>query len=114
MEKPLIALRVSDLVTDESTFTQKVTQRLQHADKLDAIILLDEADVILESRSFEDVKRNGIVSGEFIRKRFNGTFLIPCRSFSADARILRWYYHHDYQSNGDNGCRLPVPNPGPY
>ena len=63
MEKPLIALRISDLVTNESTFTDKMTKRLQDADKLAAIILLDEADVILESRSFEDVKRNGIVSG---------------------------------------------------
>lgn len=72
VEKPLIALRISDLVTSESTFTQSLTRRLQDADKLGAIILLDEADVILESRSFEDVKRNGIVSGEFIREGFIG------------------------------------------
>ena len=67
MERPLIALRITDLVTNESTFIKNVTERLTMADKLGAIILLDEADVILESRSFEDVKRNGIVSGEFIR-----------------------------------------------
>jgi hypothetical protein len=72
MEKPLIALRISDLVTNESTFTTSVTKRLQDAYKLGAIILLDEADVILESRSFEDVKRNGIVSGESIRDSFPG------------------------------------------
>jgi hypothetical protein len=72
MEKPLIALRISDLVSNESTFTTSVTKRLQDADKLGAIILLDEADVILESRSFEDVKRNGIVSGESIRDSFPG------------------------------------------
>lgn len=67
MERPLIALRITDLVTNENTFIKNVTERLTKADKLGAIILLDEADVILESRSFEDVKRNGIVSGEFIR-----------------------------------------------
>jgi hypothetical protein len=66
MEKPLIALHITDLVTRGRTFINDVTERLQNADKLGAIILLDEADVILESRSFEDVKRNGIVSGEFI------------------------------------------------
>jgi hypothetical protein len=66
MERPLIALRITDLVTNESTFIKNVTERLTKADKLGAIILLDEADVILESRSFEDVKRNGIVSGEFV------------------------------------------------
>ena len=67
VEKPLITLRITDLVANESTFTRNVTERLTNADRLGAIILLDEADVILESRSFEDVKRNGIVSGEFIR-----------------------------------------------
>jgi AAA+ superfamily predicted ATPase len=34
------------------------------AHRLGAILLLDEADVVLEERSFEDVKRNGLVSGE--------------------------------------------------
>lgn len=32
------------------------------AARWDAVLLLDEADVILEKRSFEDFKRNGIVS----------------------------------------------------
>jgi SpoVK/Ycf46/Vps4 family AAA+-type ATPase len=66
MEKPLIALRVTDLVTDgyERTFADTVSDLLKNADRLGAIILMDEADVILEARSFEDVKRNGIVSGE--------------------------------------------------
>jgi hypothetical protein len=114
MEKPLIPLRIGDLVTNESTFADDMTKRLQNAQKLGAIILLDEADVILESRSFEDVKRNGIVSGELIRTRFIGTSLIPCRSFSADAGILRRCHYHDYQSNRDNGYRLPVPNRGPH
>lgn len=91
-----------------------MTRRLQFAEKLGAIILLDEADVILESRSFEDVKRNGIVSGESTRKRFIGTSLIPCRSFFADARVLRRHHYHDYQSNRDHGYRLPVPNRGPH
>lgn len=43
-----------------------MASRLQNvfvsAARWDAVLLLDEADVILEKRSFEDFKRNGIVS----------------------------------------------------
>jgi hypothetical protein len=34
------------------------------ASRWDAVLLLDEADVVLEKRSYEDIRRNGIVSGE--------------------------------------------------
>jgi AAA+ superfamily predicted ATPase len=44
-----------------------VVDRLQEifttASRWDAVLLLDEADVLLEKRSYEDLKRNGIVSG---------------------------------------------------
>ena len=32
------------------------------ASRWDAVLLLDEADVVLEKRSYEDIRRNGIVS----------------------------------------------------
>jgi len=34
------------------------------ASRWDAVLLLDEADVLLEKRSYEDIRRNGIVSGK--------------------------------------------------
>jgi hypothetical protein len=37
---------------------------IDKADKLGAILLLDEADVILEARSYEDVRRNSFVSSQ--------------------------------------------------
>jgi SpoVK/Ycf46/Vps4 family AAA+-type ATPase len=59
--KPLYALNIGELTAED-----KVAARLQDvfvsAARWDAVLLLDEADVILEKRSLEDFKRNGIVS----------------------------------------------------
>ncbi|KAH7393971.1 P-loop containing nucleoside triphosphate hydrolase protein [Phaeosphaeria sp. MPI-PUGE-AT-0046c] len=59
--KPLYSLNIGELTAED-----KVASRLQNvfvsAARWDAVLLLDEADVILEKRSFEDFKRNGIVS----------------------------------------------------
>jgi SpoVK/Ycf46/Vps4 family AAA+-type ATPase len=52
----------------ELTAEDRVVSRLQkifeQAARWDAVLLLDEADVILEKRSYEDLRRNGIVSGK--------------------------------------------------
>lgn len=53
----------------------------------DAILLFDEADVVLETRSFEDVRRNGIVSGT-LSSMFNESRSRAC-SFLSPARILQ-------------------------
>ncbi|KAJ4301945.1 hypothetical protein N0V90_004041 [Kalmusia sp. IMI 367209] len=59
--KPLYSINIGELTAED-----KVAARLQNvfvsAARWDAVLLLDEADVILEKRSFEDFKRNGIVS----------------------------------------------------
>ncbi|PVH97971.1 P-loop containing nucleoside triphosphate hydrolase protein [Periconia macrospinosa] len=59
--KPLYSINIGELTAED-----KVATRLQNvfvsAARWDAVLLLDEADVILEKRSFEDFKRNGIVS----------------------------------------------------
>jgi hypothetical protein len=53
-----------DLLSDNQRFSRSVSELFGLAEKLGAILLLDEADVILEARSFEDFKRNGLVSSE--------------------------------------------------
>jgi len=59
--KPLYSINIGELTAED-----KVAARLQNvfvsAARWDVVLLLDEADVILEKRSFEDFKRNGIVS----------------------------------------------------
>jgi hypothetical protein len=51
----MISVRITDLVAvaDEQRFMKKISQLFDHANKLDAILLLDEADVILEAISFQ-------------------------------------------------------------
>ena len=62
-KKPLIPLSVGNLVAVEDSIEERLTEAFTTASRLGAILLLDEADVVLEARSFEDVRRNGIVSG---------------------------------------------------
>lgn len=66
MGKPLIALSIGDLIVDESQLERRLLEEFERAIDWDAILLLDEADVVLEARSFEDVRRNGIVSGKYL------------------------------------------------
>jgi hypothetical protein len=47
----------------DDSIEERLTEAFADASRLGAILLLDEADVVLEARSFEDVRRNGIVSG---------------------------------------------------
>jgi hypothetical protein len=61
--KLFISLSIGDLIVDEAQFEKRLLSEFQRAINWDAILLLDEADVVLEARSFEDVRRNGIVSG---------------------------------------------------
>jgi AAA+ superfamily predicted ATPase len=62
VERPLIPLSVGNLVADEDSIDFRLSEAFNNASRLKAILLLDEADVVLEARSFEDVRRNGIVS----------------------------------------------------
>jgi SpoVK/Ycf46/Vps4 family AAA+-type ATPase len=59
--KPLYPINIGELTSDD-----RLVSRLQmHFDRAaawDAVLLLDEADVLLEKRSYENLKRNGIVS----------------------------------------------------
>lgn len=63
VKRPIIPLSVGNLVAMEDSIEDRLTEAFANASRLGAILLLDEADVVLEARSFEDVRRNGIVSG---------------------------------------------------
>ena len=69
-KKPLISLRIGNLIWDESKLRERLVSEFSRAIDWDAILLLDEADVVLEERSFEDVRRNAIVSGTLAHSAF--------------------------------------------
>ena len=62
-QKPLYPINIGEL-TAESEIVQRLQTVFDRAARWDAVLLLDEADVLLEKRSYEDLRRNGIVSGK--------------------------------------------------
>jgi AAA+ superfamily predicted ATPase len=61
-KKPLYPINIGELTSDAS-IVSKLQWHFSTASRWDAVLLLDEADVLLEKRSYEDFRRNGIVSG---------------------------------------------------
>ncbi|OJZ81951.1 hypothetical protein ASPFODRAFT_84868 [Aspergillus luchuensis CBS 106.47] len=62
VKRPLVSLSIGDLVWEDKRLQQRLQVEFNRARDWNAILLLDEADVVLEARSFEDVRRNGIVT----------------------------------------------------
>jgi AAA+ superfamily predicted ATPase len=62
-QKPLYPLNVGEL-TAQKDVVEHLQKAFNRASSWDAVLLLDEADVLLEKRSYENLVRNGIVSGE--------------------------------------------------
>jgi ATPase family associated with various cellular activities (AAA) len=62
-QKPLITINIGEMSV-EPDVEKRLKTVFRQASVWDAVLLLDEADVVLEERSYEDMKRNAIVSGE--------------------------------------------------
>lgn len=60
--RPLISLTSGDLSTDSYNVERNLSYFLQLGERFGAMVLLDEADVYLESRRAKDIERNGLVS----------------------------------------------------
>ena len=91
VKRPLFPLRSGDLGIDASSLEKSLNEAFEMAAKWNAIILLDEADVFLETRRINELQRNSLVSGIFILKWIylpNWTELIVLRSFPTSSRIL--------------------------
>jgi len=55
---------IGDLIADSKHLEERLDLTFSRCRDWSAILLLDEADVVLEAMSTEDVRRNGIVSGQ--------------------------------------------------
>ncbi|KAI0377552.1 P-loop containing nucleoside triphosphate hydrolase protein [Hypomontagnella monticulosa] len=60
--RPLLSLTSGDLSTNSYQVEKNLEYFLQLGERFGAIVLLDEADVYLESRRAKDIARNGLVS----------------------------------------------------
>ena len=61
-QRPLLSLTSGDLGTYARDAEQNLEYFLQLGERFGAMVLLDEADVYLESREHRDIERNGLVS----------------------------------------------------
>ena len=59
---PLLSITAADLGHEPVELEGNLLRFFKDANDWDAIVLLDEADVYLERRSINDLKRNSIVS----------------------------------------------------
>ncbi len=77
LRRPLYAVSVGELGTNPETLEEKLQTVLQTAQRWNAVLLLDEADVFLEARRSGDIDRNAMV-GTFLRllEYYNGVLIL--------------------------------------
>ena len=93
VKRPLFPLRSGDLGIDAKSLEKSLNEAFEMAAKWNAIILIDEADVFLETRRVNELLRNSLVSGTYIMKRIYLLdwieLIIYLCSFPASFGILR-------------------------
>jgi AAA+ superfamily predicted ATPase len=62
-EKPLYAVTAAEFAEKVSVTERKLNDVFDLAAHWDAVLLIDEADVILTRRTYADVERNAVVAG---------------------------------------------------
>ena len=63
-QRPLLSITAADLGHEPDSLETNLVQFFRNATKWDAIVLLDEADIYLERRSTNELRRNSIVSSK--------------------------------------------------
>ena len=69
--RPLLSITPGDLGTSAYGVEQALNKFFELGERWGAILLLDEADIFLESRTESDLERNSLVSGE---RNFDNSF----------------------------------------
>lgn len=65
-KRPLYTVSCGELGIESSSVERNLKTALDLATTWNAIILIDEADIFLEARGPNDLKRNGLVSSKFL------------------------------------------------
>ncbi|KAL9623689.1 MAG: hypothetical protein Q9160_002145 [Pyrenula sp. 1 TL-2023] len=65
--RPLLSLTIADIGAAEDQIETELSSWFYLAERWKALLLIDEADILLERRNHTDIARNGIVSA-FLRK----------------------------------------------
>ncbi|OMP85294.1 26S protease regulatory subunit 8 [Diplodia seriata] len=111
-QRPLLSITAADLGHEPDLLEKNLLRFFRNATKWDAIVLLDEADVFLERRSANDLRRNSIVS-VFLRALdyFQGIlFLTTNRVGSFDEAFMSRIHLQIGYAPLDDSARLQVWN----
>lgn len=87
-QRPLLAITPGDIGTEPKTVEWELNRFFRLGEQWGTILLLDEADVYLESRNNRDLTRNSLVSGSFVFGRRCYLQLITTTVF---LRALEYY-----------------------
>ncbi|KAI9886311.1 MAG: hypothetical protein M1823_001868 [Watsoniomyces obsoletus] len=92
--RPLMTITSGDIGIDAKTVEEKLEQYFNWAEEWRAILLLDEADIYLERRSRQDLKRNSVVS-VFLRslEYYQGVLFITTNRVGAFDEAFRSRVH---------------------
>lgn len=63
-QRPLYSITCGDLGLNATRVEQRLSAHTRRAEKWGCVLLLDEADVFLMQRTWRDMERNALVSGE--------------------------------------------------
>ncbi|NJN64808.1 MAG: AAA family ATPase [Acidobacteria bacterium] len=88
--RPLYTVTVGELGTHVEALEKSLSRALGIAERWNAVVLLDEADIFLEARSVDSVERNAMVS-TFLRllEYYNGVLILTTnRVHEIDPAIL--------------------------
>ena len=90
---------MADIGIDLTLVEEKLDRLFQLASSWEAVLLFDEADILLEARATEDnITRNSIVSSASSLEDCC-EFVLIIRSFPESIGVLRGHPHADYQSS---------------
>lgn len=89
LKKPLYQISIGDLNLDPSRLEGRLDDISENCKRWDAVLLIDEADIFLESRNFADITRNTIVSVflRFLEYSKNIIFLTTNRLETLDTAV---------------------------
>jgi SpoVK/Ycf46/Vps4 family AAA+-type ATPase len=71
-KRPLLSITAADLGHDPAGLERNLLTFFRDANDWGAIVLLDEADIYLERRSTQDLRRNSIVSSQWTVEMLDG------------------------------------------
>ena len=80
MRQPLYLMSASELGETATEVEESLELVLELTSKWNAILLLDECDMFLEARSTADIRRNRLVSGEFLSILFAIEYRCPAKA----------------------------------